>query len=126
MQNELGLALQSQLNLLCSRGFTPTIVHMDPQSVFHALEGQFPEVVIDIGGAGDYISKVDAKIQWIKELYRSVKAGLKWKFPPMLIKDQVAYTVSWINISRTTAINLTYVHKYCLLGCRITTRRNLS
>ncbi len=56
--------------------------------------------------AGDYVSKVDAKIQRIKELYRSVKAGLKWKLPPMLMKDLVAYAISWINILRTTAINL--------------------
>jgi hypothetical protein len=57
MQNELGMALQSQLNLLRSRGFVPTVVHMDLQSAFHAFVGQFPEVVIDIGGAGDYVSK---------------------------------------------------------------------
>ncbi len=31
--------------------------------MFRALIGQFPEVVIDIGGAGDYVSKVDAKIR---------------------------------------------------------------
>jgi hypothetical protein len=65
-QNELGLALQSQLNLLRSRGFIPTVVHMDPQSAFRAPVGQFPEVVIDIGGAGDYVSKVDVKIWRIK------------------------------------------------------------
>jgi hypothetical protein len=40
------------------------------------------------------------------ELYRSVKAGLKWKFPPSLVKDLVAYSVFLINICRTTAINL--------------------
>jgi hypothetical protein len=37
-QNELGLALQSQLNLLRSRGFKPTVVHTDPQSASRALE----------------------------------------------------------------------------------------
>jgi hypothetical protein len=105
-QNKLGLALQSQLNLLLSRGFVPTIVHMDSQSIFHAVARQFSEVAIDIGGAGDYISKVDAKIWQIKELYRSVKAGLKWKLPPVLVKDLVAYAISWINIHRTMAINL--------------------
>jgi hypothetical protein len=106
MQNELGLALQSQLKLLRSRGFIPTLVHTDPQSVFCALVAQFPEVVIDICGAGDYVSKVDAKIRRIKELYRSIKAGSKWKLPPTLVKDLVAYALSWINIRRTMAINL--------------------
>jgi hypothetical protein len=44
-------------------------MHTDLQSAFHTLMvGQFPGVVIDIGGAGDYVSKVDAKICHIKEL----------------------------------------------------------
>jgi hypothetical protein len=81
-QNELGLALQSQLNLLRSRGFKPTKVHTDPQCAFRALTGSFPEVVIDVGGAGDYVAKADARIRRIKEIYPSVKAGLKWKLPP--------------------------------------------
>jgi hypothetical protein len=34
--------------------------------------GHFKEVVVDIGGAGDYESEVDAKIRRSKELYRSV------------------------------------------------------
>ncbi len=124
-QNELGRALQSQLNLLHSRGFVPTVVHTDPQSAFHALVGQFPEMVIDIGGAGDYISKVDAKIQRIKELYRSVKAGLKWKLPPTLVKDLVAYAVSWINIHRTTAINLNVCPRVLFTGMWVNYKKEL-
>jgi hypothetical protein len=67
-QQILGMTLQGQLELLCSRGFIPMIIHADPQSAFHALTTQFPGVKIDVGGAGDYISKVDAKIRHIKEL----------------------------------------------------------
>jgi hypothetical protein len=104
-QNMLGLTLQGQLELLLSRGFIPTTVHTDPQSAFHTLVGQFPGVVIDVGGAGDYISKVDTKIRRIKELYRSVKASLPWKLPKALVKDLVAFAVARINIRRTTAIN---------------------
>jgi hypothetical protein len=90
-QQVLGMALQGQLELLCSRGFIPTVVHTDPQSAFRMLTSQFPGVVIDVGGAGDYVSKVDAKIRRIKELYRIVKAGLPWKLPPSLVKDLVTY-----------------------------------
>jgi hypothetical protein len=95
------MTLQGQLELLCSRGFIPTVVIMDPQSEFHALTTQFPGVIIDVGGAGDYVSKVDATICCIKELYRSVKAGLPWKLPPMLVKDlcmqyhTLTYVVLW-------------------------------
>jgi hypothetical protein len=38
-QNILGLTLQGQLELLRSRGFIPTTVHTDPQSVFRMLVG---------------------------------------------------------------------------------------
>jgi hypothetical protein len=97
-QQVLGMALQGQLELLRSRGFIPTVVHTDPQSAFRTLTSQFPGVVIDVGGAGDNVSKVDAKICRIKELYRSVKAGLPWKLPLSLVKDLVMYAVSRINI----------------------------
>ncbi len=115
-QSELGFALQGQLNLLRSRSFVPTVVHTDLQSAFRALTGSFPEVVIDVGGAGDYIAKVDAKICRIKEIYRSVKAGLKWKLPPTMMKDLVAYAVSRINICRTTAINLNVCPRVLFMG----------
>jgi hypothetical protein len=49
-QQVLRMTLQGQLELLCSHGFTPTVVHTDLQSVFHMLTMQFPRVMIDIGG----------------------------------------------------------------------------
>jgi hypothetical protein len=78
------------------------MVYTDPQSAFCSLTIQYPGVVIDVGVTGDYISKVDAKIRCIKELYRSMKAGLPWKLPPSLVKDLVAYTVAQLNIRCTT------------------------
>jgi hypothetical protein len=124
-QSELGFALQGQLNLLRSRSFVPMVVHTDPQSAFRALTGSFPEVVIDVGGAGDYVAKVDAKIRRIKEIYRSVKAGLKWKLPPTMVKDLVAYAVSRINIRRTTAINLNVCPRVLFTGMRINFKKEL-
>jgi hypothetical protein len=90
MQQVLGMTLQGQLTLLRSRGFILTVVHTDPLSAFCALTTQFPGVVIDIGGAG---GKVDAKLQHIKELNQSVKAGLPWKLPPSLVKDLITFAV---------------------------------
>jgi hypothetical protein len=93
-QGVLGPALQGQLELLRSRGFIPTMVYMDPQSAFRSLTKQYPGVVVDVGSAGDYVSKVDDKIRHIKELYRSIKSGLSWKLPPLLVKDLLAYAVA--------------------------------
>ena len=82
--------------------------------------------MIDVGGAGDYNSKVDAKIRHIKELYRSVKAGLPWKLPPSLVKDLVTYAVSRINIRRTTALNVNVCPKVLFTGLRVNYKKELS
>jgi hypothetical protein len=47
------------------------------QSAFCALTFSFLEVVINMGGVSNYVAKADGKIQRIKEIYRTVKAGLK-------------------------------------------------
>jgi hypothetical protein len=100
----LGMALQGQLALLRTRGFVPTVVYTDQHSSFRSMTQDFPGVEIDIGGAGDYVAKVDAKIRRIKETYRSVKSGLMWDLPRSLIGDLVAYAVSRMNIRRTNAL----------------------
>ncbi len=100
----LGMALQGQLALLRTRGFVPTVVYTDPHSSFRSMTQDFPGVEIDIGGAGDYVAKVDAKIRHIKETYMSVKSGLMWDLPRSLIGDLVAYAVSRMNIRRTNTL----------------------
>jgi hypothetical protein len=82
-------------------------------------------VVIDIGGAGDYVSKVDAKIRRIKELYRSIKASLPWKLPKALVKDLVAYAVARINIQRTMAINKNVCLKVLFTGKKVNFKKEL-
>ncbi len=62
-QTALGVALQSQLDLIHTRGFYPVHVHScDPQSAFGSIIKQFPGVVIDPSGAGDCVPKVDQRI----------------------------------------------------------------
>jgi hypothetical protein len=61
-KTEMGMALQEQLGLLWSRAFRPVIVYADPHSTFRSLMYDFPRVEVDVGGAGDYVPKVDAKI----------------------------------------------------------------
>jgi ribonuclease HI len=66
---ELGMALQGHLAALRTRGFEPVIIYTDPHSSFRSMTQDFPGVELDIGGAGDYVSKADAKIRRIKERY---------------------------------------------------------
>ncbi len=62
-RNKLGLALQGQLLLLRTRGCLPRIVYTDPQSAFRSMTIDFPSVEIDVGGAANYVAKVDPKIR---------------------------------------------------------------
>ncbi len=61
-------------------------MHTNPQSAFRGIVTQFENVMIYIGGAGNYVPKADSKIRRIKEMYQSIKAGLAWKLPVMIIK----------------------------------------
>jgi hypothetical protein len=62
-RQDLGMALQEQMVVLRNRGYVPTIVYSDPQSAFRSMTQDFPGVEIDVGGAGDYVAKVDARIR---------------------------------------------------------------
>ncbi len=68
---------------------------------------------------------MDAKIRRIKEIYRSVKARLRWKLPPTMVKDLVARAVSQINIRRTMAINLNVCPHVLFMGMRINYKKEL-
>jgi hypothetical protein len=81
--------------------------------------------VIDIGGAGDYVPKVDQKIRRIKELYRSVKSDLPWNFPKSMRKDLVAYAVARLNIRRTTALTQNYSPAYLFTGAKVNFKKQL-
>jgi hypothetical protein len=122
----LGAALQGQLSMLRERGFTPTVVHVDPQSAFQGLHMQFPGVVIDVGGACDFVAKVDAKIRRVKDLYCSVKAGLAWTLPVSRVKDLVAYAVSRINLRRTSALHGTLSPRVLFMGSKPHYKKELS
>jgi hypothetical protein len=50
----------------------PTTVYTDPNSFFKAFTHKLAAVKIDVRGAGDYVSKDDAKIWRFKEIYRCV------------------------------------------------------
>ena len=123
--NQLGLGLQGHINNLRSRGFNPTVVYTDPGSGFRSLTTAFPGTLIDISGAGDYVAKVDAKIRRIKELYRSVKNGLPWKLPNILVKDLVAYAVARLNIFRTTALTQNVCPTVLFIGLKVNYKKEL-
>jgi hypothetical protein len=100
----LGIALQSHIQVLREKSFAVTCVHVDPASAFQALRTQFPGTEIDVGGARDFVAKVDAKIRRLKDTYRCVKAGLPWTLAFSHVKHLVAYAVSRINLYSTTSL----------------------
>jgi hypothetical protein len=121
----LGMALQGQLALLRSRGFVPSIVYTDPHSTFRSMTQDFPGVEIDIGGAGDYVAKVDTKIRRIKETYRTVKCGLPWKLPQCLITELMSYVVSRLNIRRTSALSENVCPRVLFTGVPVNFKKEL-
>jgi hypothetical protein len=130
LQNEtatqLGLGIQGHLGVLRARGFQPTTIYTDPQAGFRTLVGQFPNVYLDIGGAKDFVSKVDQKTRRIKELYRSVKAGLPWTLPSKLVPALVTYAVTRLNLRRTSALPGHMCPLYLFTGAKINFRKQLT
>ena len=97
----LGAALHAHVNTIQSRGFHPTIIHLDPQPGFVALDCNIPGVETDIGGAGDHMDRLDVEIRHVKEVFRSVCAGLPWAQPEQLDKDLAEYCTSRKNLRST-------------------------
>jgi hypothetical protein len=100
-------------------------VYTDPHSTFRSMTQDFPGVEIDVGGAGDYVAKVDAKIRRLKETYRSVKSGLAWELPGSLVEDLVAYVVSRMNIRRTTALTENVCPRVLFTGIPVDYKKEL-
>ena len=98
----LGAAVHTHISTVQSRGFLPTIIHLDPQKGFAALDPHIPGVEVDIGGAGDHLNVLDVEIRHVKEIFRSVLDSLPWKQPAWLDKDLVAYCVSRKNLRSTS------------------------
>jgi len=99
--SELGRSLQAHINTLRSKGFEPAYVYADPQKGFKALEGSFPGVAIDVSGAGDHLAVVDTKIRRVKEIMRSIIAGLPYRLPKDRVKDLAMFAVNRTNLKST-------------------------
>ena len=98
----LGAAVHSHISTIQSRGFLPTVLHLDPERGFAALDPHIPGVEVDISGAGDHMNALDVNIRHIKEIFRSTHASLPWKQPKWLDKDLVCYAVSRRNLRSTS------------------------
>ena len=100
----LGAGVQSHINTLCSRGFEPKRIMVDPHKCLVGLQAAFPGVEIDPSGAGDHLDKIDTRIRRLKELMRSVIADLLCTLPRDRVKDLVTYAVSRLNVRSTKAL----------------------
>jgi hypothetical protein len=121
----LGMGLQGHLMTLWSRGFEPTIVNADPHSTFRSTQRDFPGVEVDVGGARDYVPKVDVKIRQLKEVYRAVKSGLQWQLPGSLVKNLVAYAISRVNIQHTSALSENIAPRVAFTGMPVQYQKEL-
>jgi hypothetical protein len=124
--NSLGEVLQGQLELMRERAFEPVMVHVDLASALMSLRSQFPGVVVDLSGAGDHVPKVDIRIRRIKEMYRTVKAGLPWVLPSTRVKDLVTYCVNRLNLRTTSALHGTLCPRVLFTGIKPSYRKELS
>ena len=91
-------ALHQHVATIQTRGFHPTLLHLDPQKGFAKLEVSIPGLEVDIGGAGDHMNVLDVEVRHLKEVFRSVHSSLPWKQPEWLNKDLVSYVVSRKNL----------------------------
>lgn len=126
MADQLGLALQGHISILRARGFQPSVVYIDPQSGCRTLKNMFPGVLLDEGGAADYIPKVDSIIRRVKELYRAVKHGLPWKLPIALVKPLVCYMVGHLILHRTSSLASTMSPYMLFKGKRVNYKKSLA
>ena len=102
--NTLGKALQSQVNILRSKGFESTLINIDPQKGLAAIENLFPGIDFNTTGTGDNLPKIDIKIRRIKKICCSIIAGLPWSLPNLGVKDLFTFVISRINTQRTKGL----------------------
>lgn len=93
-------ALENHLNLLKNRGYNIGRITSDNEASFGLLEDKFPSIQINSGGAGDHVADADIRIRRIKDIIRSVVAGLKWKVPIIIIEYLVRFAVSRYNLQQ--------------------------
>ena len=124
--DQLGLALQEQVNLLRSYGYIPTVTYLDPQPGFKALRGKITGMEIDVAGAGDHLDKIDAKIRRLKETIRSVHSGLPWNLPDANVRDLVRYANSRMNLRRPSTNGTTVAPRVALTGRKPNYKKELS
>jgi len=103
--SDLGTGVQKHFNTFRSRGFEPKRLYIDPHKSLVALQTSFPGVEVDITGAGDHLDKVDIRIRFLKEMMRSIIAGLPFRLGRDWLKGLVTYAVSRMNLRSTLALN---------------------
>ena len=71
--------VQTHISTIRSKGFLPSIIHLDPMRDFLSMEVNVPGVELDITGAGDHMQQLDVHVQHCKVVFRSVRSALQWK-----------------------------------------------
>ncbi len=77
-------------------------------------------------GAGDHIPKLDTQVRRLKELVRSVVAGLHFKVPANLVQDLVSYAVNRINTRRSSGDVSAVCPRVKLTGKKVNYKREFT
>lgn len=90
-----------QLSMLKNRGYIISRITTDSEPSFKILQDKFSDLHLNIGGAGDRVANADIRIRRIKEICRSVVAGLRWKVPTCIIDYLVRFAVGRYNLQQS-------------------------
>ena len=120
---KLGEALQKHLDLLRMFGFSVQVVYTDPLKALLALRGSFPGVEITATGAGDHLPKIDIRIRRVKEMCRSLIAGLDWVMPKILVTELITFCICRLNTQRTSSLLGNESPRVRLTGRRVDYKR---
>jgi len=94
----LGRAFQEFMAILSSYKFETDVIYSDAdQAVIAQLNGH-GRVRVETCAAGDHVNEAEARINTVKERFRSVKSGLNFELFKRIIIELVQYIVGRINI----------------------------
>jgi len=100
-------AVEQQIDLLRSRNFVVTNIHLDPDRSFIPLRNKLRGIQVNIAASGSHVPVVERAITVIKNACRTILAGLSYNLPKRLIKYLVLFACNRINcINRSSGVGV--------------------
>jgi hypothetical protein len=87
---------EEMLTNVQARGFTPSIVHVDPASILTKLTDR-TSIPINTVGTGAHVADAEVEIKLVKEILRSSEAGLPFPVAIRFVRSQMLGAVMYRN-----------------------------